>query len=265
MRMETGKFNEIGNTINSIGATLQSSMHVNTMVKTAHSLITAEFTLHMSRAAMAEPAKFAHVYEWKRVGDPNARLWRYYLRGAGRDRISSFDFKASKTSVPVAPALAAIGVKQNHIFYWKASVLEFGLPVTISPKIAKFLVFLDKGRSGKSAGNSWKRNGVVFSRGPINIPKQGNALMWNAFTNEYLEWFRGPTPHVVIDTQLLPLTMKNIKKQVTVKAAEVTKKKSFSLTPIGLDPSFIVKLQESLRIDYTIAARTRLMLTDDEV
>lgn len=266
--MEVGKFGEVANTINSVGATLQSSIHVNDLIKSAHQLLTAEFTLHMSRASVADPSKFSHVYEWGKVGDANARLWRYNLVGFGANRVSNFEFKASQTAVPVAPALAAIGVQKNHIFYWKAPVFEYGLPVRISPKLAKVLVFQDKNRSSSpKVHSSWVRDGIVYSLGPIVIPRQGNSNMWNAFTNEYAQWWRSAAPGIVLDTQLIPITQKNIFSQFVNKVTGISKKrtKTFSITPIGLNPNFIKVLEESLHKDYIAAARTRRMLTDDQI
>lgn len=266
--METAKFGEVANTINSVGATLQSSIHVNDLIKTAHQILTAEFTLHMSRAAMTDPSKFSHVYEWGKIGDPNARLWKYNLVGLGANRVSNFEFKASQTAVPVAPALTNVGVQKNHIFYWKAPVFEYGLPVRISPKLAKVLVFEDKNRpSSPKVHSSWVSNGIVYSYGPIVIPRQGNSTTWNAFTNEYIEWWRGPVPGIVLNAQIVPITQRNILTQFINKVTGISKKKTktFTLTPVGLNPDFIKVLEASLHKDYTIAARTRRMLTDDQI
>src|SRR6185437_13951164 len=106
---------------------LKSDRHVSTLIKVAHDLTASEFILHMSKAALSTRT-FNHMYEWNRAGDPNAKLWRHVLKGNGAKRQAFFEFKASKSIVPVDPQLARVGVKKIHVFVWKSMVLETGLP-----------------------------------------------------------------------------------------------------------------------------------------
>jgi hypothetical protein len=264
--MEMDKMIDVGTVINSVGATLKTSAHVNAVIKTVHTLVISEFVLHMSKAALAAPKRFHHVYEWNQIGNPNARLWQHSLRGGGANRISTFNFSASKLATPVAPALRAVGVQKNHIFYMKAAVMEFGLPVRISPKIAKALVFEDKGgsRAASSTGKSWKQGGLVYSKGTIYIPRQGNQNTWYAFSTEYDTWFNSNEPSMVIEKDLTPKVIKTIEKNFFTRVKSiVSRPKTVSFQPSGLDNGFIKTLQNSLKTDYIAAARQRRTLTDD--
>src|ERR1044072_1047837 len=128
VEIETDKISQAMNMVNSVAYTLQTPYHVNEVITVAHRLVTAHFIVHMSTEAFSNPKAFAHMYEWGREGDPNARLWRHFLRGTGATRVATFDFKASKVPSPLTPEKEAVGVQRNHIFVWKAPVLELGLP-----------------------------------------------------------------------------------------------------------------------------------------
>jgi len=270
-----GDFDKIGkvtNMVDTIGVTIKTNSHINDLVTNSNAVITGEFVLHMSKEAMGSPKKFQHMYEWGHVGDPNYRLWKHILRGRGAQRQLTWDFKASTKSVPVAPALKAIGVKQNHIFTWKAPVLELGLPVHISPILAKFLVFEAKETSRRSAisGKGFEHGGIVFHDGTIAIAKQGNEQSWNAFTTAFNEWFKSGMPEMVIRTNIGAIAQKTIKRTALQKLASIaslkTKTKTFTLQPIGIDAGFQTKLANSLRANYIAgAANRRVLVADDEL
>jgi len=269
----TGDFDKIGkvtNTIDTVSATVKTNAHVNDLVTNANAIITGDFVLFMSREAMANPKKFGHMYEWGEIGDPHGRLWRHILRGRGRSRQLTWDFKASKKSVPVDPVLQTVGVQQNHIFTWKAPVLELGLPVRISPKLARFLVFKAKKNTRRSAvsGTGFERGGIVYYNGTIAISRQGNAQMWGAFTDTFKEWFTSSAPEMALRTSLAVIAQKTIKETFLRKLASIattkTKVKTFTLQPIGIDASFEAKLASGLRANYIAGAATRRMVVSDD-
>lgn len=247
--METGKISDAMDLVNSVSYALNTNAHVNDLITAANRIIAAEFIIHMSREAFNSPKTFEHMFEWGRNGDPNARLWKHILRGAGRSRIATFDFKASKTSVPVRPPKAAVGVKQNHIFVWKAPVLELGLPVRISPQIASTLVYDIKGT-----------NQLVYTKRTIYIPRQGNPEVWGAFTNEYMRWWGGGMPATIVKTILEPKIHAGIKQAMSVGVSKIGKKttrKSFEIRAAGIDKNFVTTINNSMRASYIDAARNR--------
>lgn len=268
--METEKYGKVANVIDGVCATIKTDAHVNDLVKSANTIITAEFVNHMSRESLSHPLKFGHMYDWGQIGNPGQRLWRHVLRGRGATRQISFDFKASTKMVPVDPELAAVGVKRNHRFTWKAPVIELGKPVSISPKLAKMLVFVAKDvkRGAESSGHGFQADGRVYFNGTINIAKAGPAEAWGSFTNEFNTWFRSGIPDQLIKTHLEPRVAKTIRNAVVNKLRAIsglkTKPKTIKLEPVGIDKAFAATLAQSLHTNYVAAAATRRALVADD-
>lgn len=260
------KMSEALGVIKSFEYAIKTPVHINEVIKAANILITSEFISHMSNVALASPTKFKHMYEWRSNGDPNERLWKHVLRGAGANRIMTFEFKASKTSVPVAAPLRAVGVQQNHIFVWKATVMELGLPVRISPKLAKMLVFESKDiKNGASTtGSGFTANGLVYHRGSISIEHQGSAQMWHSFTTEFMQWMNSDRPREVLSTLLTPRFINTTKKTIFSEINRIarTRTKKVGFKAAGIDPSVVNRINESYRVDYIAGAATRRVMTD---
>lgn len=255
-------------TIKSYEYAVKTSAHINEVVKCANILITSEFVKHMTAAAVAEPKKFQHMYEWNSVGDPNQRLWKHVLRGAGGTRQLTFDFKASKTIVPVAPALAEVGVKRIHTFVWKAAVMELGLPVRISPKLAKMLVFeaKDVKNGATSSGSGFERGNLVYYDGTISIPHQGSSQMWHSFTTEFMTWMNSERPREILASMLTPKFLETTKKTLRDRFRAISirnRNKTFTLKPVGIDQAFVAKINNSLRVNYIAMAANRRVMTDE--
>lgn len=101
----------------------------------------------------------AHMYEWGTLGinrgasnmrqqpnSPKARLWHSVSQGTGADRTLWYVFRPSVANVP-KPTVRDTGMSsevirrmKDHVFTWKAEVMEQGQEVTIKPKKAKFLL-----------------------------------------------------------------------------------------------------------------------------
>lgn len=267
---DSGKMIDVAQMIDGVAGAIKTDAHINDVLKNANIILTGEFVLHMSREALANVQELGHMFEWRRVGDPSARLWKHILRGSGRNRQLTFTFKASKSTVPVSEALRAVGVKQRHVFVWKAPVIEFGLPVRISPVVARALVFEAKGKvgTGASNGHAYVRDGIVFHTGTVNIPRAGSPRAWGAFTKAFNEWFTGPEPIEILKREIDPATKDAVNKSVKEKLAKIrstaTKKKTFSITVGGVDSSFEKKLVQSLSRNYAQAAANRRVLTSDD-
>lgn len=252
IEMDTGAIKGGTQIIDGIAMAVRSNVHINDLIKNANALITGEFVVHMSSKALSEPKKFAHMYEWGGLGDPSARLWRHLLRGRGASRQLTFEFKASKKAVPVNPKLAELGVQRNHIFHWKAPVMELGQPVHIYPKIAKMLVFE-------------YRNKIVFLKGSVRIARQGSSDTWGSFTKEFNVWFSSGAPYAVLSATMIP-TFKKTVKGIVAKNARIltTRSKKFSLAPAGMDKSVAIQLEESLRASYIAGAAARKVLVEND-
>jgi hypothetical protein len=269
IKAELDKFREVGVAVSTIEATLKSDRHVSSLIKAAHEVTAGEFVAHMSGAALRETGKYDHMYEWNQVGDPNGKLWRHILKGNGANRVAFFEFKASKKTVPVDPKLQTVGVRKIHVFVWKSMVLENGLPVKISPKLAKYLVFVSKKktRSATSRGVGFEKNGIIYYKGTISIARAGNQRINGAFVGEWTQWWNSDSPNMAIRRTLTKPALEAMKKTFAEKVASFAnlkqKDKTFTVTALVPDRLMEGKFQESLRKNYIAAAASRRSLMDD--
>lgn len=266
IKADLGKIGQAAKTINTVGIVVSKSTNVSTALKVAHTVVTNEFVMHMARTSVTNPEALGHMYEWGRIGDPNARLWKHVLRGAGKNRQSRFEFKASKSVVPVDPKLAEVGVEKRHIFYWKAPILEYGLQVRIEPKVAKALVYLNKETRNPSITkfSGFVKNGIVYRKSPVTIQRAGNKLMWGAFTKEYTEWFNSSEPSKVLETKLKRALRNAITNTTRAELAKINKQKDavqnkLSIQPLGYDATVGQKLQNALDNNYAVASKNRVV------
>lgn len=268
IKAELDKFRELGVAIATIESTLKSDRHVSSLIKAAHEVTAGEFVSHMTTEAFGNPGTFDHMYEWNQVGDPNGKLWRHVLRGNGKNRAAFFEFKASKKTVPVDPRLQAVRVKRIHVFVWKAMVLENGLPVKISPKLAKYLVFVSKTNSrGSSSGTGYIKNGIVYFKGTISIARAGNQRINGSFTREWTTWWASGAPERAISETLTRPAIEAIKKTFAEKVRSFAnlkeRDKSFTITALVPDRLMEQKFQETLQRSYISAAAARRSLMQD--
>jgi hypothetical protein len=128
------------------------------------------------------PKKMHHIYEWKQVGNPRARLFvleRLSILN-GNLTISS-KFLLSKTPVPVPAELTTPNKKGKYvstrtIFAQKAEVMESGRAVSFQAK--KTLAFLG------DQGIQFIRAGKI-----VNVANPGGVGVKNAFTSYMSDWF----------------------------------------------------------------------------
>lgn len=118
--------------------------------------------------AKTNPSILHHVYEWDKVGSPSARLYDidYTISNIGLSFKSSF--RQSST----------IQNGSREPFYDKARIMENGIPVTIVPKEAQALRFMDDGEE-------------VFTKGPVTVRNPGGNTegkfrqVFDNFFNKY--------------------------------------------------------------------------------
>ena len=98
--------------------------------------VNRDFGLFIDAQARTKPRSLHHVYEWNKTGSPDARLFK--LHSIPSNSLSfkvDSEFIMSKSYVPTKRS------KKSYKFANKASVMESGMPVTISPRSSKRLVF----------------------------------------------------------------------------------------------------------------------------
>jgi len=248
------KVGGVAQVIHTVAETLKSPVHISKVISEAHALTSKEFISYMTVEAMRGASSLSHMYEWGRVGDPTARLWKDTLKGNGAKKQAGFEFLRSKSLVPVAPKLQDVGVQQRHIFVWKAPIMEYGLPVSISPKMAKVLVYLANGSArGGASGNSWIKNGIVYNPGIVEIDRQGNVGHWGAFGRAYTDFYTSGIPELVIQEQLLDALQEIIVRESVEAIKKVNtrqRSKSFSIAQMSIDPTLQAKLLRSMNNRY---------------
>lgn len=181
--------------IEGIAYTINTNQHISAVLNYSHSKMAEAFDLYMDMRATADPSSFHHVYEWGMVGEPQGRLWRNTLKGHGRTKDASWEWRASKKTVPVrsdAVATNAAGQpyghgrpQQIHVFVWKAPALEYQKSFTIAPKRGKYIVYFT---GPWSSNGEWYQH-VNFATGPITVQNPGGEHVNMSFTKAFVEWW----------------------------------------------------------------------------
>lgn len=134
-------------TLQSFHKEFTSTKHLNEVSKAAFAIMKDEFNKDTAGYAFSAPELFHHVYEWELIGNPKFALFDLKAMGQGGSRQISWDWKASKKTVPTMvdalgkpkypPGFPANKLKRVHVFVWKAPIMEYGIKVTIRPQLSK--------------------------------------------------------------------------------------------------------------------------------
>lgn len=143
--------------------------------KTIFDQIMKDFGNYIDAKARTNPKSLHHVYEWKKVGNPSSRLFALtMIDGSGISFKIGYEFKESKSFVPTQKG------RRKHVFKNKASVMEAGQPLVISPRNAQRLVFEVDGET------------VFLPIGrSVTIKSPGGRKSTNQFDLAYSQFFRG--------------------------------------------------------------------------
>lgn len=108
--------------------------------------------------ARVNPKALHHIYEWYKVGSPDARLYEinYTISNLGLSFVSTLKQSTSIKDGSSVP------------FYNKAKIMEEGTPVTIRPTRSNVLVFEDGGET-------------IFTKGEVVIDSPGGTATTGAF------------------------------------------------------------------------------------
>jgi hypothetical protein len=108
--------------------------------------------------ARVNPKALHHIYEWYKVGSPDARLYEinYTISNLGLSFVSTLKQSTSIKDGSSVP------------FYNKAKIMEEGTPVTIRPTRSNVLVFEDGGET-------------IFTKGEVVIQSPGGVETTGAF------------------------------------------------------------------------------------
>ena len=137
--------------------------------------IEQDFGNYIDAKARLAPLSFHHVYEWKKAGGSDKRLFK--LKKLTQEGLSfkfTYEFELSKTMVPTSKG------RHRHLFANKASVMESGMPIVIRPRSAERLVFEVNGYT------------VFMPKGaPVTVAKPGGTRVKDSFKIAYKHFFTG--------------------------------------------------------------------------
>lgn len=139
--------------------------------------INKDFSFYTDAQARSYTSRLHHVYEWRRAGDPSARLWSLDMTpSTGYNMSLSYSFKQSRSNVPNTRSL------KKYVFKEKARIMEYRIPVTIRPKAASIRLAFE-GRDGKL---------VVLPKGQsVRVKNPGGNNVYNGFGRTYERFFKG--------------------------------------------------------------------------
>lgn len=181
--------------LDTLSTDIGRSRHMNPVMEFVFHRLDRDFDMHMTAVAPGQHARFHHVYEWGLIGVPDAKLWDTVLRGKGSSRSISFQWRASKTRVPMPDPMPEpyesedgevkqLDVSKAYVFVWKAPIMEYSIPVHIHPSTTQFLGFPAKGGGMRGGLN------FVGDKG-ITVRNPGGKASTGAFTREFLDWWGG--------------------------------------------------------------------------
>lgn len=228
-----------------LSETVQTDAYINSVLKLTHAKLSMFFDEWLDGEAKARPTELSHVYEWPEeygsldtVGEPSARLWRHVLVGSARAATATFEFLESKVPTPVNPILADEGVKEGvHIFHFKAEAFEYGIPITVEPKLAQYLAYVIDG-ANHSGGNDedpnrfTKNEAVMLSKGPVHFIAGGGKFALQ-FTTAYVKWWQTMAGNV-FNTEIRPTLQQELtdaaRYEKAIKLGKRSTSKSFNIT-----------------------------------
>lgn len=173
---------EIDLKVKAIGYMTQSDF-LDEVSKAVYVILGQRFMLAVDRFAVQNPKRMHHIYEWKKVGVPSARLFvlnRIALMGGNMS--INVNFKQSRTQVPVDPEMLIPGktgkfVNRRNIFRDKASIMEEGRP--ISYRANRMLAFM-----GSDMGMKFLRPGTI-----VNIKNPGGKYTKDSLAIFMSAWY----------------------------------------------------------------------------
>lgn len=135
--------------------------------------IDQDFGQYIDSKARISPKSLHHVYEWGKAGEKSARLFKLNkISQPGLMFQVNYELLDSKSFVPSEKS------KRSHVFIKKASIMEEGKTVVITPRFSERLVFnIDDSTIFMPKGQS------------VTVSKPGGAATKNSFLTSYKYFF----------------------------------------------------------------------------
>ena len=194
----------------------QNKAFQNLFKTTIFNQINKDFNEYIDASARTKPKALHHVYEWNKVGVPSARLFELkQMPSSGLSFQIGYVFLPSKTRVPAKNSKQ----KKKYYFADKASVMESGKPVVVSPKGDNRLVFEIDGAT------------VFMPKGAsLVIKNPGGAKVSHQFELAYGRFFGGQMVNSAIKTSGFQQIF-NSKMSKALSIPQSIKKVQYSFSP----------------------------------
>lgn len=148
----------------------------NAFQKIIFTQIEEDFGLYMDSQARTKPKTYHHVYEWKKAGIKEFRLFELKQLPVNDMSVKlTYRFNKSSSLVPSSNS------DRRHVFANKAAIMEEGKPLKISPRYAERLVFeSDIGYT------------VFMKKGEsVTVNNPGGVAVQGSFEAAYKKFFSG--------------------------------------------------------------------------
>ncbi len=277
----------VGETLQALNVSLNTNRHLDHVTRAAFSVLEEQFNGATHIAAGSSPLQFHHVYEWDHVGIPNFQLFKLQMNGRGGRRRISWNWRASKTTVPTTTTVTGQKKFKNmkgfdetklnriHVFVWKAPMMEYGATVEIRPELSRLLVFPNPNLIGRDSSRGGPRS-VTFTPNPHRVEvseQEGGSTMGN-FTAWFTGWFGGGQANAILQQQFEErrdnVFRASFEKRVSSSPTLKTAHKNFSFTPdagtAAEGKALARAIARDLEHDYigAAAARKRMMRGNDD-
>lgn len=171
---------------------IDSKVYQDSKIRQVGKRLKKDFLTDAIAANLAGYKSIAHAFEWgpqdnsgvATGGGSGVPLFKVKFVGSNTKYVMSYDFLPSNEPVPL-PSPEKFGFDPSrldylnrHVFRMKATVMESGAMVTISPK----------NRSKLFIPTTSSPTGFVFSRGPVTI-NPGGSQATGGFANFWNSWF----------------------------------------------------------------------------
>lgn len=235
---------KFGSTMQALQQTLNTDKHLNALTNAGYEVLRDAFNtqMHMAAQSAAGTLLYHHVYEWEHVGEPGFQLWKMNLTGRGGNKSISWNWRPSKTTVPTMtnvngtdkflPSKGFDPSKLNriHIFVWKAPIMEYGVTVTVRPRLSHVLVFPNNQQQG--AGGRMGPGTATFT-GDVQTITPGAQVQGN-FTAAFIAFFGSQANQVLENSVKKPASSafaKAFHDRLLLAGVTKSRTKTFSLTP----------------------------------
>lgn len=239
----------VGAVMGSITGTMEAvktKVYIKDLIRGAQHQLGAHFNTHMTLLALTQPQRFHHVYEWNHVGQPAFRLWKNTYVGTSK-RVTSFEFLPSHVQVPLPdpefpPGPKGQQVHRRYIFWNKARVMEYNIPVHIYVKEAKALFINLRDNPGVNLPDNHK--GFTFAQQATIFNRGATA---GSFTNAFIEFYREQAP-VIFKTEIQPVIEQSVEKNLfkTTRASRAGTRVGWKSYQISYDAGREMARSESL-------------------